>query len=54
MNNSSSNQLIQTFLYSIKSKETQNIYLKYINYFETFQKQNIESLLALHPKQLKL
>jgi integrase len=47
--------LLQTFLYSIKSKETQKVYLNYLKYFQDFNKSNIEDLLilSLHPKSIE-
>ena len=49
----SQSQLIQTFLYSIKSVETQKVYLKYLSYFENFADKKIDSLLTLHPKAVE-
>ena len=42
--------LIQTFIYSLKSKETQKMYLMLIDYFELWYKQKIEVLLTKQPK----
>ena len=45
--------LIQTFLYSIKSKETQKTYLFFIDYFEKWNKRKIEDLLKLNVKTIE-
>lgn len=42
--------LIRTFLYSIRSKETQRMYLLYIKYFEKWHQKGITSLVLLHTK----
>jgi integrase len=42
--------LMKTFLYSIKSKETQKIYQISIGYFEQWHEKKIEDLLKLEPK----
>ena len=39
--------LIQTFIYSLKSKKTQEMYLTLIDYFEKWHKGKIEDLLLL-------
>ena len=46
-------KLIQTFLYSIKSKETQKMYLHYLDYFEKFHGKPIDNLLSLHGKVIE-
>jgi integrase len=38
---------------SLKSKETQKLYLLYISYFEQFYKNKIEELITLHPKAVE-
>ena len=45
--------LMQTFLYSIKSKETQKLYLILINYFEKWHNRKIEDLLNLNSKTIE-
>ena len=44
---------VQTFLYSIKSKETQNKYLHYLRYFQEWSKRKLEDLLTLNHKILE-
>ncbi len=46
-------RLMQTFLYSIKSKETQKLYQILIGYFEKFQNKKIEDLLKLDTKVIE-
>ena len=46
-------KLIQTFLYSLKSKETQRMYLYYLDYFEKFHGKPIDNLLSLHGKVIE-
>ena len=43
--------LMQTFLYSIKSEETQKLYQILIGYFEEWHQKKIEDLLQLQPIQ---
>ena len=45
--------LIQTFLYSLKSKQTQKTYLLLIDYFEQWHKRKIEDLLNLNVKTVE-
>ena len=52
-NQQKQSKLIQTFLYSIKSKETQKAYLIYMKYFEDYYKHKIDSLLTLQPKAVE-
>ncbi len=49
-----SSQLIETFLFSISSKQTQKLYLRYIKYFEDYQQgRRIEDLLNLDTKAIE-
>ena len=45
--------MIQTFLYTIRSKETQNLYQRQIGYFEEFHKQPVDKLLTLDTKVIE-
>ena len=44
---------IQTFLYSIKSKETQAKYIQYLNYFQEWSNRKLEDLLSLNHKTIE-
>ena len=46
-------QLIETFLYSIKSKETQKTYLRYLRYFKEFHGKSVDKLLSLDKKVIE-